>query len=1503
LLNESDPRFQHVKKWSAEFTEGLRREQQQQQQRSGGLYKEAMAHQAARDYSSAIHALEQIPASLRSPDITALLIQVQGQEERSKSLYEEIRLRVERRELDGLIARVDELLQLVPDRVDLRDLRDTLEKRDQQRLAARSSASLEANRLMDARKYAECVAVLQSIKGSLRTPEIEALQKDAASKQSRLEKLQKMVDQGVKNNQLQGLLARVDELLLLKSDATEGDRQLREQLVAREQKQKSQIKALLQKVHQLRKEVRFDEAMELLRRVPEELQNEAISTAIDDLQFFTDQRSGALEGLTQATDERQIKEALANADEYRGMLTSEIIADTAFETAMKECRQRLEDLQQAEQLALLRRQRQKKLIIIGSVVSLLLLVAIAGFVTQRQQRLTAIADSLQRGDAAILAADFKAAISAYDEVVQLDDTVADAWAGLAIAKLQQTPPDVTGAFSDLEKIAASSLGGEKIQQARRLGHTQRAIEQANAGSISEALQDISDAEKLAAPAEGVTAAKSAVGSAYLKRAEEAVAAKQPEAAVKEFEDARSISPQSDKLPRVSQMIAEAYLERADESLRQSAVEPALAAIEAARAIQADLPRIPELQAAALVIRAQQALQAGNRDKASADFLAAKNLSSGATGLGALAASLADGLVQRCEEAFSDASFQEATAALQTVAELDPQSITLAPLQDRLSKVLIVEADKGLLAKEGDRVFLLIQSLAALKLQPAEQTRLSNALAGQYFENCQQQVAAGDLQRSVSTFERLLALGSVDEEKKQQAVTALLPAIELLCLTGLQSQSPASAINALQSLAQNDVEFGKSFMDAMKTFPEDIKERLPERFFESFELFATIVEGLPIGRTIDRSGSLLAVYEESGESGAVLIVDLEHLDRQPVRINAPVRSLGNKSFGSGMAFLDQLLLIGEPFTTTRAPHDGTGFVYSNIASESPKEIDRFYDPGSDRGGRGRDSGLYFGGHITMLNSTTALFFNGSANGPNRATDVIQFDQAGKASPVGTLEFPHAIQWPARVQDNVMVCLERDKNGAAYLAEYALNGQVITRTEIQNIDLQGATIPGGKPPVTPLYASGGYLAALIPTTADGKEAVLFAFLRRSDGVYETLFTRQEHTGESYTSPASHAVSDGFLFLTTRVAELGVVEGEIRVLKLAHKGQLAEKLPRSSGANVKTHGTHVWAFHDLVVVRDELETGAALRLFRRGFGKRKSPLTSTGRNDESAMAQAAPAPAIAPFDTTQAKLHQKAWADHLGVPVETTNSIGMKFVVIPPDMITVMHPIQIGVYEVTQAEYEKVTGNNPSQTKNVNGPVEMVSWNDAVAFGAMLSALPAEQAAGQVYRLPRRSEWEYACRAGAVTSFSFGNDESQLGEYAWHDANSGGAPHSVGTKLPNAWGLYDMHGNLWEWCEDKTGRFPWRLGGAWSSPGSECRLGGIWNFAASVRRPNLGFRLVMNPSTLVTATDNTASPESTSGPPIAVAPFDAAQAKVYQDAWADYLDVPVESTNSIGMEFRKS
>jgi formylglycine-generating enzyme required for sulfatase activity len=193
-------------------------------------------------------------------------------------------------------------------------------------------------------------------------------------------------------------------------------------------------------------------------------------------------------------------------------------------------------------------------------------------------------------------------------------------------------------------------------------------------------------------------------------------------------------------------------------------------------------------------------------------------------------------------------------------------------------------------------------------------------------------------------------------------------------------------------------------------------------------------------------------------------------------------------------------------------------------------------------------------------------------------------------------------------------------------------------------------------------------------------------------------------------------------------------------------------------------------------------------------------------------------------------------------------------PRTQVTISRGFWIGKYEVTQKEYQRVMGNNPSFfTGDLNRPVEQVSWYDATNFCGKLT-LQEQKAgtlpSGYVYRLPTEAEWEYACRAGTTTKFSWGDDYTCLGNYTWYQGNSwysirpdgrsddsGGkyyTTHSVGQKLPNPWGLYDMHGNVREWSLDfYSDSLP---GGSVTDPkGPSSGLervvcGGCWNEFAS-------------------------------------------------------------------------
>jgi formylglycine-generating enzyme required for sulfatase activity len=229
--------------------------------------------------------------------------------------------------------------------------------------------------------------------------------------------------------------------------------------------------------------------------------------------------------------------------------------------------------------------------------------------------------------------------------------------------------------------------------------------------------------------------------------------------------------------------------------------------------------------------------------------------------------------------------------------------------------------------------------------------------------------------------------------------------------------------------------------------------------------------------------------------------------------------------------------------------------------------------------------------------------------------------------------------------------------------------------------------------------------------------------------------------------------------------------------------------------------------------------------------------------------------------------------------TNSIGMEFTLIPAGEfemgspsneegryddegpvheVTIKKAFYMGSYEVTQEQWRAVMGNNPSRFKSLfkgdNRPVETVSWDDVQEFTRKLN----EKEGTGKYRLPSEAEWEYACRAGTTTRYSFGDSDSKLGEYAWYYDNSGSKTHPVGQKKPNPWGLYDLHGNVYEWVQDTghgdyngaptdgsawegAGAFRVDRGGSWRSFAGGCRSAFRGLGGRGSRSNNLGFRLV--------------------------------------------------------------
>jgi formylglycine-generating enzyme required for sulfatase activity/serine/threonine protein kinase len=365
-------------------------------------------------------------------------------------------------------------------------------------------------------------------------------------------------------------------------------------------------------------------------------------------------------------------------------------------------------------------------------------------------------------------------------------------------------------------------------------------------------------------------------------------------------------------------------------------------------------------------------------------------------------------------------------------------------------------------------------------------------------------------------------------------------------------------------------------------------------------------------------------------------------------------------------------------------------------------------------------------------------------------------------------------------------------------------------------------------------------------------------------------------------------------------------------------------------------------------------------------------------------APAPAVAPFDAAAARRHQLAWSRHLGLPVEwempLPSNVSVRFVLIPPGefemgtaaasqaslrqeaeksqeafvvtkipgespshRVTISQPFYLARFELTQRQWEAAMGQNPSHFKDSSFPVEQVTWNDAQTL--LIGLNKTLEGDGIQVALPTEAQWEYACRAGTTTAWQSGDDQISLAEVAWFAGNAAGSTHAAGSLKPNAWDLYDMHGNVWEFCRDwfdeqyyskspavdplfvlsRTNRVV--RGGSWYYGASPCRSAFRSDVAPDYADNGTGLRLALTldfskplsrlreyvvpdlpgaSAAVASAAAGSATSSNWQGwspdaPLPAVAPFDAAAARKHQEAWSAYLEVPLEYKNALGMRFR--
>ncbi len=412
---------------------------------------------------------------------------------------------------------------------------------------------------------------------------------------------------------------------------------------------------------------------------------------------------------------------------------------------------------------------------------------------------------------------------------------------------------------------------------------------------------------------------------------------------------------------------------------------------------------------------------------------------------------------------------------------------------------------------------------------------------------------------------------------------------------------------------------------------------------------------------------------------------------------------------------------------------------------------------------------------------------------------------------------------------------------------------------------------------------------PIRNTGDQGGEFVFIASSSAIVETpAATVKAKTALSIASNVTGAkvFVDGRPVGTTPVSDIDVSEGEHRILvekqgydtyrkkvsleagrsmtmyvDLSRKGLMKGRLyvetsPENARVRILNIGPSFYQGMDLDTGRYQVEVSAE------GYETEKQWVTLGAGEDK-----------YLDIKLKQAPVDSTGYQDQ-----KMSNSLGMEFVYVKPASFMMGSPsskqgrgsyekqhrvtLTKGYYlqttEVTQGQWRAIMGNNPSRFSNCGDgcPVEKVSWNDVQAF---ISKLNRKEGTNR-YRLPTEAEWEYAARAGSTSRFCFGDDEDRLSEYAWYVRNSGGKTHSVAQKKPNAWILYDMHGNVWEWCQDWYSDYPsgsvtdptgpssgssrvYR-GGCWLNLAGLCRSANRLWYLPGYRSHRLGFRLALSP-----------------------------------------------------------
>ena len=913
LAEETDSRLQDQKAWAEKFLEDLDERKKQLQEEARCQLEEAQKHFKAHDYEAALQSVRKIPESIAGIDVADIKQRAQESLDEVNDLSDQIRKRIAIRELDGVRELVERYLELKPEADNFRELKADLENRAKRLQGVQEAALSQATSLYDAGDDEKCLAYIAGLSSEQKHSAIIQLEEHASQRAKLRQHLRKKIVLQYKKKDYSGLLNLCDEYLELASADPEITK-IHDRLKERDSKLDEQIAQLRNKIDKLQTAGDVTKAIAILEKVPNDKWNQELSDLQNALTILAESRSDVLQKLNESSSRKDIQKALRSAKNYQADLVEKTSGDEQLMDSIRKAQERVEVLLAEEESAARRSRFMRRLYV--TMACVVLITAGAAFVLNRQQRqlAAAIADARSRGEQSIAQSDFPAAVAAFDELLELQPLDAQGLIARATAKLQLDGPDINSASTDISAAETAGASASILKQAKGLLACCETESLAASGNLTEAESKLQLVRDLQPANDLTTRAERAVGEALPKEAADLAASFKPEDAIVSLKRAGGFPVDPGELIATGAKVAAGFVEKARSRINIEAFDEAMTYLDQARSLDASNVDLDPVNADLYVRRAQTALKTNDRETAIADFFQARKLNSQAPELGDLAAGLAAGMVERCETDFSEEAYQEATAALVTVAEVDPATSSLKSLKDRLGKVLVMQGETALV--DGRLLWFgeIIQSLNTLDVLPDDRALLSGKLLTAASDALKTALDTKNLAAVAEAVNLFSSLDVVDQVKRDQVITdATVPISELL-LEELEGDQPKDAAAAVMLLVGPIPGLVSAMRDGVSKLPTSVKEILPENFVAAthgaYQLVATIKHSAPIGigRAVAIQGDLLALQQPTGRDGEVVLYKISQPNKSIGTILAPDRLHDKPGFGSSLCFTDSCCLF-------------------------------------------------------------------------------------------------------------------------------------------------------------------------------------------------------------------------------------------------------------------------------------------------------------------------------------------------------------------------------------------------------------------------------------------------------------------------------------------------------------------------------------------------------------------------------------------------------------------